>query len=569
MKNICYLLAACIVLSLLSCQISAEPPTDPFTTAVDQILQDWESDEPGGAVAVIEKGKVIYEKYFGLADLEKVTPFSPQTQTDIGSISKQFTACLIALLEEEGKLSIEDDIRKFIPELPIYEYTVRIKNLVHHSSGIRDYEALELLKGKHYFDEHMSNPYVVRLMARQRSLNFVPNSRFEYSNSNYILLAEIIERITHKSLNEVATSYIFEPLNMTNTFFHINQGEDFDNKAIGYTEINGELSRPKYQSHLIGDGGIYTTLHDLILWDQNFFSNQLGKGQSDLMERMKYREQLSDGQQNFMAFAQVFTSHSFGEQSWSHGGGGGGYRSFYIRFEEIPFSVIVLSNSDPHNAFQKANAIADQYFTVQPAKKETVIENESSPPKLHPIVPTDEAIEQFCGYYYDEDRFSFLHISYEAGRKSFRVSWLENKDDGYSCLVSNDSTLVEQEDSNYSYELNRQEQELVNKNKGVIERRWRKASLPILPIAQWSGTYHSTDIEHTIHLSVKDSTLVSNTPFVTELRYLGDGLFLDNPTFSIVKFLDKDKFTLHIPQGDRNLRHLEFNRTETKDLTKH
>jgi len=557
MKNICYLLAAGIAVSQLSCQSPRDSSSLPFTTSVDQIMQEWEFKEPGGAVAIIEKGELIYEKYFGLADLKKKLPFSAQTRTDIGSISKQFTACLIVLLEEEGTLSIEDDIRKFIPELPIYQDTIRIKNLLHHSSGIRDYEALELLKRKHYFDEHMTNSYVVQLMARQRSLNFAPHSKFEYSNSNYILLAEIIERVTGSSLNEVAKAYIFEPLGMNHTFFHINQGEDFENKAIGYSEVDGKLSRPKYKSHLIGDGGIYTTLQDMVKWDQNFFSNRLGKGQSDLMERMKYREQLSNGQQNFMAFAQIFTSHPFGEQSWSHGGG---YRSFYIRFEEVPFSVIVLSNSDPHNAFQKANAIVDTYFAVNPARTETTIEEKSSAPELSTTVPTNEVIEQFSGYYYDENRFSFLQISYETAKQNFRVNWLENKDAGYSCLLRNDSTLVEQEDTRYSYELSSHEAELVNKYRGVIERRWRKARDIVFPLEHWSGSYHSSDIQHTINLRIKDGTLISDTPYVTELLYIGDGIFLDFPTLSLLTFLDEKRFTLNIPQGDRSLRHLEFNK---------
>nr|MBX2878199.1 beta-lactamase family protein [Saprospiraceae bacterium] len=320
MKLSCTFLTVGLGLALLSCKPTTDHHSIEFIASVDQIMQDWESGEPGGAIAVIEKGKVIYEQYFGLADQEKGLPFSSQTQTDIGSISKQFTACLIALLEEQAKLSIEDDIRKHLPELPIYQDTIRIKHLIHHTSGIRDYEALEMLNGRHYFDDHMSNPYVVELIARQRSLNFQPSSRYEYSNSNYILLAEIIERVSNRSLNEVATSYIFEPLGMDHTFFHINQGEDFENKAIGYTEKEGELIRPKYQSHLIGDGGIYTTLSDLIKWDQNFGSNKLGKGQADLLDRMKYREPLANGHPNFMAFAQIFTTHPFGAESWSHGG---------------------------------------------------------------------------------------------------------------------------------------------------------------------------------------------------------------------------------------------------------
>lgn len=558
MKNSCTLLAASLALALLSCTPSTNLPSSAFTASVDEIMQDWGTDEPGGAVAIIEKGEVIYEKYFGLADRDKGLPFTAQTQTDIGSISKQFTACLIALLEEEGKLSIQDDVRKFIPELPIYQDTIRIKHLIYHTSGIRDYEALELLNGRHYFDDHMSNSHVVELMSRQRSLNFETNSRYEYSNSNYILLAEIIERVSSQTLNELAKTYIFEPLGMDDTFFHINQGDDFESKAIGYTEIEGKLTRPMYQSHLIGDGGIYTTLQDMIKWDQNFYSNRLGKGSPDLLEKMQSRESLTNGNQNFMAFAQIFTTHPFGEESWSHGGGGGGYRSFYIRFEEVPFSVIVLSNSDPHNAFEKANAIVKAYFPVSPGREGATKEENPKPDAWSPITPSREIMEQWTGHYYNEERFSFLDIKYEAAQNSFRVTWLENGDDGYLCSLKSPTVLVEQEDNDYSYELNPSDYRLVNKIKNVVDRSWRKALAPSTPVTAWAGAYYCQDIQLHINLIAKDSILVSNTPFITELIYLGEGLFRDKSTFTLLKFVEQEKFTLHIPQGDRNLRHLQF-----------
>lgn len=547
-------------MAVLSCTSKLADLPHPFTTTIDQIMQDWEPQEPGGAVAVIEKGEVIYERYFGVADLAHGIPFSAQTQTDIGSISKQFTACLIALLEEEGKLSLEDDIRKFIPELITYQDTIRIEHLLHHTSGIRDYEALEMLNGRHYFDDHMTNPYVVALLARQRALNFRPNSRYEYSNSNYILLAEIIERVSNQTLNELATSYLFEPLGMGQTFFHINQGEDFNSKAIGYVEREEELVRPDYRSHLIGDGGIYTTLQDMIKWDQNFYSNRLGKGSRNLLERMKYRTPLLNGNENFMALAQIFTNHAFGKASWSHGGGGGGYLSFYIRFEAVPFSVIVLSNSQPHNAFQKANAIVDAYFQTDNLNPENPEESATVPVDWSPLDPSPKAIQQWSGHYYNEELFSYVEIRYEEASRGFLVDWLENKDGGYLSSLKDTSTLIEQDSKDYTYELSQDGTQLINKNKGVIDRTWTKVDPPATSLVDWAGSYYSEDIEKELQLSVQDSILVSDTPFITELIPFGEGLFRDKKTFSLLKFASKDKFTVNIPQGDRNLRHLEFNR---------
>ncbi len=569
MKDSCIHLAASLLIAAIACNPSPKNHSLPFAATVDLLMQDWEPNEPGGAVAVIEKGEIIYEQYFGMADLERGVSFSDQTQTDIGSISKQFTACLIALLEEEGKLFIKDDIRKFIPEFPSYQDTVRIKHLLHHTSGIRDYEVLERLNGRHYFDDHMTNPYVLALMVRQKALNFQPGTRYEYSNSNYILLAEIIERITQQPLNQVAAAYIFEPLEMENTFFHINQGEDFESKAIGYVEKEDALVRPIYRSHLIGDGGIYTTLSDLVKWDQNFLSNRLGKGDTGLLQRMKYREPLLNGNTNFMAFAQIFTNHPFGKESWSHGGGGGGYLSFYIRFEEVPFSVIVLSNSQPHNAFQKANAIADAYFQVENSNRERTEEPATTPDDWRPLDPSPQALQQWTGHYYNEELFSFLHIRPEIANKGFRVDWLENRDGGYLCFMKNANTLVEQENQDYTYELIQDGKELINKNKGTVDRTWTKVEPPSSPLTYWAGSYYCEDIQHELHLSVRDSILVSATPFATELINFGEGLFRDQSSFSLLQFQGKDQFTLNIPKGNRNLRHLEFRRVKDKNSSQH
>ncbi len=363
-----------ILLVLLTASLKApllgQKADSVFLNQVDQLLEKWDGNSPGGAVGIMSEGEMVYERYVGFANLETKEAFSENTLSDIGSISKQFTACLIALLEEEGKLSIEDDIRDYLPEITNYANPIKVKHLIFHTSGIKDYEALESLQGKHYFGEHMTNEYVLTLMSKQKTLNFPPGSSYEYSNSNYILLAQIVARVSGKTLNEFAKEKIFDPLGMNNTFFHINQGEDFTHRSIGYQFTDEGYSRPIYESHLVGDGGIFTTLSDLTKWDQNFYHNRLGKGRPALIRRMEYRDTLKSGELSHVAFAQFYTSHPFGENSWSHGGSGGGYRSFYIRFEDAQFSVIVLSTTDQKNAFSLANEITQLFFQYKPSHTE-------------------------------------------------------------------------------------------------------------------------------------------------------------------------------------------------------
>ena len=370
---------------------------------IDRIFLDWTGERPGGAFAIVKNQNVIYENYFGLANLDKKATFNAETIVDIGSVSKQFTAACIAILEEKDELNLQDDIRKYIPELPTYSDTIKVTHLIHQTSGIKDYEALVRLSNRHYFDDFMTNPFVVNLAAKQKSLNFEPGCQYEYSNTNYILLAEIIERVSGTSLNNFASEHIFEPLGMKSTFFNKRQGEDFKNRAYGYVPSSEGFEKPVYRAQLIGDGGVFTTLQDIIKWDKNFFDNKLGLGRATLTERMKSIEPFCDGNIGHYAFAQVFTKLPYGN-SWSHGGGGGGYRTFYERFEEDRISFIALSNADNSNAFGKVLE-ASQIFLKTPPN--SAPQQQSKVKGQQVYLEADETlIKHFEAYYYDS-----LHVN--------------------------------------------------------------------------------------------------------------------------------------------------------------
>ena len=533
------------------------------TILIDNMLQDWSTQLPGGAVAIIQGGKVIYEKYIGVANLETQAPFSPETRTDIGSISKQFTACLIALLEESEKLSIEDNIRSYIPELPAYADSIKIKHLLFHVSGIKDYEALILVQDKYYFEDFMTNAYVIDLLSRQQSLNFPPGRQYEYSNSNYILLAEIVERITGKPLNTFAKEQIFEPLGMKDTFFHLNQGEDFPHRAIGYAYQDSVYKRPVYHSHLVGDGGVFTTLRDMVKWDQNFFDNQLGKKSASFIQRMTYREPLTNGPLNSMAFAQIFTPHPFGKESWSHGGSGGGYLSFYIRFEKPQFSVVVLSNSDVGNAFGKANAIVNSFFDYDPTNmpmKEEALPTPSSPDYL-PI--QQDLIDRFTGVYFDESYLSVVRIQLAEAGQHVVVTWLENNDQGYLTSPIDPLKLAEIEDPLYTYEIDTLERKLIHKVGANIERVWKKLESPLIATALFAGQYYSKEVEHQVELHISMGQLQAENYGMKQLIRIGNRRFWDAETKAVITFDIASPnqpigLRIDIPGGDRNLRNLRF-----------
>lgn len=533
---------------------------------IDSIFADWQGNRPGGAVGIIQNGDLIYEKYFGMANLEKGEAFSIKTITDIGSISKQFTAFCIALLEEKGQLHIEDDIREYLPEMPKYEQPIQIKHLLFHTSGIKDQEELMLLKGLEPYGGYMTNDFALQLIFKQSTTNFSPATKYEYSNANYVLLTEIVKRVSGQSLTEFAKQEIFEPLGMTNTFFNLNQGKDFDLKAIGYKPQGDGFEKEFYETHVIGDGGIYTTLADMVKWDANFYNNKLGKGLPSLIDRMKYREKMVNGQMNNMAFAQFNTMHYFGKESWSHGGGGGGYRSFYERFEEVPFSVIVLSNSDNSDSFNKSFQVVKLFLDNSEA---------SNPPSIKTI--TQQQVEVLpvsqnkakllSGYYFSKDRLIVLEIESDLENNQFIIKWLDGDDTGYAAMLVNETTIAEKEDTDYRYQLDLDRQQLIHAIKGRVDLVFDK----ILPfkdnLPTYQGNYYSKDLDYAIQFSITGNQMTATSNYFTALKPIGQDLFMDAISKSILAFQKNDKnqiigFHADIPRGDRSLRKMIFQKID-------
>jgi CubicO group peptidase (beta-lactamase class C family) len=265
------ILTAILLLVFVSSAIA-----DKKTDAVDKLFSQWDKkDSPGCALAVVKDGKIIYKQGYGLANLELNIPITPQSVFYIGSVSKQFVTMCIALLAKQKKLSLDDDIRKFVPELPDYGPPITVRHLIHHTSGLRDYLTLLGIAGIDYGTYHQDD--VVELVARQRELNFAPGEEYLYSNSGYFLLAVIAERASGKSLREFAEENIFKPLGMKNSHFHDDYRMLIKKRASGYFPDG----KGKYRNFIstfdcVGSGGLFTSVEDLFLWDQNFYHHKVG-----------------------------------------------------------------------------------------------------------------------------------------------------------------------------------------------------------------------------------------------------------------------------------------------------
>jgi len=327
---------------------------------VDQIFAAYDkAGSPGCAVGVIQDGNFIYRRAYGMASLELGVPLSPQSVFYMGSVSKQFTAASIVLAAEQGYLSLDDDVRKYIPELPNYGHTITLRQMLHHTSGLRDFEGLLELSGRHILDFH-SKEEVIDLIVNQKSLNNVPGDEWIYSNTNYFLLGEIVQRTTKKSLADFAAENIFRPLGMTHTRFYDDHTLVVPGRVPGYREANGHFLVDWSTSwDVVGAGGLLSSVDDLLLWDRNFYQNKLGKG--TLLKEMLTPAVLNNGQQVRYALGLELATYR-GLPTVEHAGGFPGYVTDILRFPEQRFTVVCLCNLSSAAPTTLADKIADVYL---------------------------------------------------------------------------------------------------------------------------------------------------------------------------------------------------------------
>jgi len=341
-------------------------PAESVTTKVDELFAQWnQSDSPGCALGIVKDGQLIYKRGYGMVNLNYNIPISPKSVFHIASISKQFTAMSILLLAKQGKVSLDDTIQKYVPELPRYQSPITIRHLIHHTSGIRNYIELAEMAGMKDVNVHLTEEDFLGLIARQKELNFKPGEEYLYSNSGYFLLGLIVNRASGKSLREFAEENIFKPLGMNNTQFVDDRTLVVKNRATAYLPTsNGGFSAAIPTDDSVGDKGLYTSVEDLFLWDQNFYNNQLGGGPDLITDQLSTGILNNDKKINY-AFGLWFSEYE-GLKTISHEGSSGGFTSVMIRFPEQNFSVICLCNAgykvDPYGL---ANQVADIFLADQ------------------------------------------------------------------------------------------------------------------------------------------------------------------------------------------------------------
>ena len=379
MRNKSRVLGAAIAWTLLALAPATAQRTsaaaDTGTHArVDRIFAQWDrTDSPGCALGVYHDDNIEYARGYGMANLELGVALSPQSVFDIGSTSKQFTAMSVMLLARDGKLSLDDDIRKYIPELPDYGKTITIRHILTHTSGIRDYLTLWALAGVDDADL-TTDQDALDLLSRQRELNFAPGEQWLYSNSGFFLASIIVKRVSGKTLAQFAAERIFTPLGMTHTRFNDDHMSVIPNRATGYAPRDSGAGWATAMSNFeqTGDGAVQTSIEDMQRWDENFYSGKVGGAET--IAAMQKTATLNDGKKQTYALGLMVDSYR-GLHTVSHGGAWAGYRAELLRFPEQHFSVACLCNLARTNPSQLARRVAEVYLgdKMTPAAEANVV----------------------------------------------------------------------------------------------------------------------------------------------------------------------------------------------------
>lgn len=410
------LVCGSVALTLAPACSAPEPgvPSDDLSRQVDALFSDMtEKPAPGCAFAVIREGELVLARGYGMADLERGVPIGPDTVFDLGSTSKQFTAACVLLLEQDGELSVDDDVRRWLPELPDYGEPITICDLLHHTSGLRDYLTLFELAGISSQD-WTTGADALEMIARQKALSFPPGSAHWYSNSNYFLLSVIVERATGQTLAQFAEARIFGPLKMERTHVHDDHRRLVPGRAIGYAQVGeGTFGLDLSDFEQTGDGSVFSTVEDLARWDANFYDPVVG-GQ-ELIDALRVKGKLDDGTE--IDYARGLMLGRTGELDFElHGGAWAGYRAQMLRFPAKQLSLICLCNSgdlDPSHFVWRAAALlaGDELGSAPEHEEQEAIEPQGKPSPLPALDAASHA--ELQGIYESEE----LGIAYEISAR--------------------------------------------------------------------------------------------------------------------------------------------------------
>ena len=378
--------------------------------AIDRIFERWDrTGSPGCAVGVARGGQVVHARGYGMANLEYGIRIWPTTVFESGSVAKQFTAAAINLLVQDGKISLDDPVRNYIPELPDFGTPILIRHLLNHTSGLRSQWPMLTLAGRPPGMAVHTIAEILELVSHYRELNFKPGDEFLYNNTGFTLLGVIVQRVSGKSLNQFSQERLFGPRGMTRTQWREDFSAVVPNRATAYRPApDGGFRADMPFTNVVGNGGLLTTVGDLLTWNDNLDHPRVGG--PDLADRLQTRGKLNDGFENEYAQG-LYVLPYRGTREVSHGGSTAGYRAFLARFPEHGLAVAVLCNTNGANPSRYAHQIADLVLADK-LKDLRVVKAVVVPP---------EVLERMAGVYRETSTDAVLRVSWDPKSGALRA----------------------------------------------------------------------------------------------------------------------------------------------------
>lgn len=533
----------------------------PDRLELDQVFADYDSTRsPGCSMAVYREGEIAYARGYGMANLEYGIANGPNTVFRIASASKQFTAMAIAMLAEQGALSLDDDIHKFFPEMPNYGEPVTVRQLIHHTSGLRDYLGLARLAD---WTEDYSVDELLQIIVRQQELNFPPGTEFLYSNTGYFLLSQIVQIVTQQSLSEWAEENMFQPLGMTSTHFHDDHTHIVENRADGYASSDSDAFKISMTIlDMVGDGGIYTTVEDLLKWDQNYYDNQLGNGDPELIELVQTPGKLNNGDELDYAFGLEVGEYR-GTREIAHGGSFVGYRAGLNRYPDHRLSVAVLCNYADTYPTGLARSVASLFLNNKEDKGDSTDQVEVQAKEDSDVVDVSVTdLERLVGDYWHAEDFTLRSIVVDEGSLFY-----SRGGDNQSRLVpvGNDHFLMADVSAvvNLRFEpLGEKPQAMIVEVEGKEPLRFEsleRAAPSAEELLDYDGSYYSDELDYVQVLSFDGEKIVADRRSGKEpVRRLQKDMFISDD--GVVLMFDRNAdgevsgFLLHA----RRVRNVKF-----------
>lgn len=501
MSSVRHLIAA-IVLGLAAIAASAAEPRVVPKSEVDALFASWTDATPGCAVGVSAGGEIVLERAFGMADLEHGVPNTPETIFEAGSVSKQFTAMAVLLLAKDGRLSLDDPVRRYIPELPQSNASITIRQMLQHTSGLRDWGSVEDVAGWPRGSRVYTHAHVLDIIARQTALNFEPGTRWSYSNSGYNLAVILVSRVAGEPFAEFTRKRIFEPLGMTRTSWRDDFTRIVKGRAVAYAASDAGYKTDMPFENVHGNGGLLTTVGDLLRWNRNFTVPRVGD--AALLEQTQTSGRLSNGKEHGYGFGLAIGRYK-GLREHRHSGTTASYRAYLSRFPDADVSVALLCNAGDSVPRKTLHEVADLYLAdaLKPDPEPAAVD-----------IP-DKDLDALAGLYRNIERGDVIRIAR----------------DGHALRLGDDTPLVALSRTRFTdrdgtfIEYVGHGQVTLDEGSGVITTFDR--ATPVQPteaqLAPLVGSYTSDDAEVSLRVELRDGLL--------EIRRRPDAVFRMSPIY--------------------------------------